>query len=74
MKAIIINETDIDLFDEQMQVEIERALHKGMDFCGWIFGRMDSGRKESRYVSIHVSITETDYLTVKINDLTDVED
>lgn len=73
MKAIIINETDIDLSDEQMQVEIERALHKGMHFCGWIFVRMDSGRKESRYVSIYVSINEQDYLTIKINDLTDEE-
>ena len=70
MKAIIINETDIDLFDEQMQVEIERALHKGMNFCGWIFVRMDNGRKESRYVTFNVSITELDYLTVKIQDLT----
>lgn len=70
MKAIIINETDIDLFDEQMQVEIERALHKVTHFCGWIFVRMDSGRKESRYVSFNVSITELDYLTVKIQDLT----
>lgn len=73
MKAIIINETDIDLFDRQIQDEIERSLYNGVDFCGGMFVRMDSGNKESRFVSIHVfhvSIKEQDYLTLQINDIT----
>ena len=72
MKATIINDTNIDLFDEQMQVEIERAF-RGVDFCGWIFVRMDSGKKENRYVCITASITAPDYLTIKIHDFTHEE-
>ena len=73
MKTIIINNTDIDLFDEQMRIKIESALYKGMDFRGGIFVRMNSGKKESRYVCISASFTEPDYLTVKINDFTHEE-
>lgn len=73
MKAIITNETNVDLFDEQLRTELERALNRGGHFCGWIFVRMDNGEKLGRYISISVSINEQDYTEIKINDLTDEE-